>query len=560
MYKAEFARAFWEAGLVTWTGLAVLMFVSRGNMGLLGVAAILFPGVWGALRLQKPAGGVRRLVCYLAFSLGQGVFSFAVVVGADFVLRFLGLQRGESEGELGVLLIIMLSPMAAFLVVRGSMALPSTLRRLSWRAVLLFGVTAAALVVIGIGVYAWMSQPYAGHAAFSEPRVLSSSLLAGFDRIEDWRVSDPLVRLQSENGILHLDSASSPNLFYTMTWQIKPGTLSSADGLRLRAHSDAPLSFLVELEETGGAKYRTWVDLPSGDSKSLLVADFLPFLQIRDENGKLDWEAVGAITFYTLLDKAGPNLWLEQMEGVQLDHSTERAWSVTTSDHFWIRYHPSEQAVAADVQRAAESQFERVASGLGFRPHGLIPITIVSDHAELEQRQRAMKPAWAYANAFPDSLDILTPRLYSPFFNGHRYEDILKLVPHELVHVFNYQIVGYPGIRIMPTWLNEGLAIYFGGQESDEKALVQAAHQGALIPFKELDKPFREQSNPALSYAMAKSLTGFLIETYGGEKNRLLMGQLARGVDFNAALEFVCGIDQATFERHWREHLLNSSQ
>ncbi len=530
-------------------------------MGLRGLAAILFPGVWGALRLRKPAGGrPRQIVYYLAFSLAQGLGSCAVVLGSNFALHFLGLPNGGSEGGLEVPLLIILSPLLAFLVMRGAMALPSVLQRLSWHAVLLSSARIVMLVVIAISLYTWVSQPYTEHATFSEPRVLDSSPLTDFNYTEDSRISDPFVRPLIENGTLHLDSTMSPNLTYTITWQIKPGALFSAEGLRLRARSDAPLSFLVELDETGGAKYRTWIDLPAGDWKSLLATDFLPFLQVRDENGRLDWDQVEGITFYTLLDTPGTNLWIEQAEAVKLDQSTEQDWSVTTSDHFWIRYHPSEQDVVIDVQRAAENQFERITSVLGFQPQGLVPITIVSDHAELEQRQKAIKPAWAYANAFPDSLDVLTPRLYSPLFNSHRYEDIFKLVPHELVHVFTYQIVGYPGIRRMPMWLNEGLATYFGKQDSDEKALLQAAQQGTLISFQELQKPFREQANPGLSYAMASSITGYLVEAYGVDRIRPLLEQLARGLDFDTAILLVDGVDCSTFERQWQEHLLSTGK
>lgn len=135
-----------------------------------------------------------------------------------------------------------------------------------------------------------------------------------------------------------------------------------------------------------------------------------------------------------------------------------------------------------------------------------MPITLVSTHAELEQRIGGRRSSWVYGAAIPDSLVMLTPLRYSPTFNGHRYADVFQLVPHELTRLIVAQIVGYPGFREMPQWLNEGLA---------------------------------------------GSITGYLIETYGADKIPLMLGALAKGVDFDTALQQAIGIDGATLEQQW---------
>jgi hypothetical protein len=366
--KAHFARTFLEANLPAWLLVIPLMFVGRGNMGLLGLLAMLFPGLWGALRLALPKGTWHRQLGHMiAFCLAAGVGLSAVVVAVAVVLRWVGLQTGETNGGVATLVFIFLLPFVAFVAVRGAMALPNAIRRWGWRS---FAIRTASVIVLLVallgGGYWWASQPYAAHASFDEPRVLTATVLTNFDdSAENWSVTDPTVRLQAEEGGLHLSYTVTPTWFYTVTWQIQPGDLPRADGLRLRGRSDAATSLVVELAEAGGGKHRACADLPAGDRKTLTFTDFLPYLNARDEDGQLDWEQVEGVTFYVYLETSGSGLWLDKIEAITLNHSGETPWLEAKSEHFLIRYHASDQRAAADVQRAAEGNYERLTTVSG---------------------------------------------------------------------------------------------------------------------------------------------------------------------------------------------------
>ena len=263
--------------------------------------------------------------------------------------------------------------------------------------------------------------------------------------------------------------------------------------------------------------------------------------------------------FQVYLETPGSGLWLDKIESVTLDPGGGKPWLEASSEHFWIRYRAADQSTLADVFKSAEAHYDQITGLLGYHPHGRVPITLVSTHAELEQRIGGRRPSWVYGAAIPDSLVMLTPLRYSPTFNGHRYADVFKLVPHELTHLILAQIVGYPGFREMPQWLNEGLAVYLAGQSGGEHAIIDAARAGKLPSLQELDKALTGQAPVGNSYDVAESLTGYLIERYGADKIPPLLKGLANGSDFDAALRQAVGIDGATLEQQWQELLASKN-
>jgi hypothetical protein len=561
----NFMRTFLQASLPAWLILAILLFFSQGNLsgyiGLLFVLVLLYPGIWGALQLQQPTGGwSRRLSIYVFFGLALGMGITIILMVILIALHTLGLYRGEVEinNLVGKSLLFGVISSTTFLVMRGMIALAGVARLWGWRGCLVRGAgLMAILAAIGVGGYWWVTRPYVGHSSWTEPRIQKTTVLSDFDQGSDgWQAADPSVRLLVENSALHL-AAVAPTLFYTVTWQVQSNASTSADGLRVRARSDASTTLEVEVQERGGSKFRSWVDLPGGDWKSQYLTDFLPSLDSLNENYRLEWEKVVRLTFYVYLENSGAGVWLDKIEAVTLDHSHEKPWLEAISEHFWIRYHASDQSALTDVQKSAEDPFDHITTFLGYRPGGRVPITIVSSHAELEQQVGGARPTWVHGTALPDSLAILTPLRFSPTFNGHRYEEVFKLVPHEFTHLLLAQIVGYPGFLEMPSWLNEGLAVYLAGQSWDEQALKDAAKQRKLPSLEELGKAFSSQEPAGASYSIARSITGFLIETYGADKIPLLLGALAKGRDFNSALQETIGIDRETLERQWREMLVN---
>ena len=73
----------------------------------------------------------------------------------------------------------------------------------------------------------------------------------------------------------------------------------------------------------------------------------------------------------------------------------------------------------------------------------------------------------------------------------------------------------------VPTWLNEGLAVYSEGEldPASQRQLEDAIRDDTLLTVRSLSSGFSEVADKAnLSYSQSYSITKFLIETYGQEK------------------------------------------
>jgi hypothetical protein len=105
-----------------------------------------------------------------------------------------------------------------------------------------------------------------------------------------------------------------------------PGpALAGATKLSLSAASLRPAKIVVQVEEKGGGKYNTTVELPGNSGRADLTvkfADFKPAQDSKDDNNKLDLDQVVQIVFYDatgLLDNTdGDNtLWINNIKATR---------------------------------------------------------------------------------------------------------------------------------------------------------------------------------------------------------------------------------------------------
>jgi hypothetical protein len=108
----------------------------------------------------------------------------------------------------------------------------------------------------------------------------------------------------------------------------------------------------------------------------------------------------------------------------------------------------------------------------------------------------------------------------------------------------------------VPTWLNEGLAVYSEGEldETSQLQLADAIESDTLLPVRSLSGSFSEVTDKAyLSYSQSYSLVKYLIETHGQEKMTQLLLNLRDGVTINQALMEVYRFDVEGLEDEWRK-------
>ncbi|HXH20906.1 MAG TPA: peptidase MA family metallohydrolase [Dehalococcoidia bacterium] len=134
-----------------------------------------------------------------------------------------------------------------------------------------------------------------------------------------------------------------------------------------------------------------------------------------------------------------------------------------------------------------------------------------------------------------------------------RDEQTLDTVRHEIVHVV-VRRASRGFIVPVPTWLNEGLAVYSQRALSPgwQQALDLAIRRNRPIPIESLGESTRSGTDFSLFYAQSGSIVSYLVRTYGDDKFREFFQSL-RNDTLNNALRKVYGFDQFGLENQWRK-------
>ena len=137
-----------------------------------------------------------------------------------------------------------------------------------------------------------------------------------------------------------------------------------------------------------------------------------------------------------------------------------------------------------------------------------------------------------------------------------------RAIAHELAHLVIHQMTFNP-YNNLPTWLDEGLAMYAEGLPEPALAdyLNRAIAEDSLISVQSLSSPFSAYAGEAsLSYAQSYSLVEFLISNYGQGKMLELLNIFEQGSSYDAALDKVYGFDMDGLDTLWREYVTRQYQ
>ena len=221
---------------------------------------------------------------------------------------------------------------------------------------------------------------------------------------------------------------------------------------------------------------------------------------------------------------------------------------MSNSDFLRLHWYEGDQSFAIDLAKFAYNGllFNETQSGL--KAQAPINIYIYADTKDL-QDAILYEPSWTGGQAFPDQ-DIVILGISPSDLDWGR-----DAIVHELTHV----LVGHQTFSCLgdvPTWLNEGLAVYSEGEldSSSQRQLDEAIRLDTLLTVRSLSSGFSEVADKAnLSYTQSYSLTKFLLETYGQEKMTALLLSLRDGLAIDSALLQAYGFDIDGLEDAWRQ-------
>ncbi len=136
------------------------------------------------------------------------------------------------------------------------------------------------------------------------------------------------------------------------------------------------------------------------------------------------------------------------------------------------------------------------------------------------------------------------------------HRDVERTVAHELSHIVVGLATDNP-YSALPSWLDEGLAMYAEGQLPDEnvQALDDAVHLDALLSLRSLSSYTGQAGEVDLFYAESYSVVSYLLDTYGRDKMTQLLAVFAEGTLQDDALRQVYGFGLDDLDDQWRGSL-----
>jgi len=222
-----------------------------------------------------------------------------------------------------------------------------------------------------------------------------------------------------------------------------------------------------------------------------------------------------------------------------------------SSENFVLFYHREDAKIALNLLAAAEREYHRVTSTIGFRPASDIQIYLASDPREFRLLTLGEIPEWGIGAALPLRGRIV---LISPRHSQGRY-DLYQVLVHELSHV----VLGLAlGDARAPRWLDEGLAMFISHEwKMGQSILVaRALLFDSLIPLDEIETLNSFSKGKAqLAYAESFLAVAFIADRYGEVGLHLLVEELARNGDLDLAMRASLGLSQREFHMIWRDYV-----
>lgn len=360
------------------------------------------------------------------------------------------------------------------------------------------------------------------------------------------------------NRIRLLRWAAGLAVLATLVLQNQPTLAASPPGVTAdKGTLDFPNSITFHVEITASARITSLV-LEYGDQEETCGQVFAEaYPQITPGNTvQADWTwdmrqsgslPPGAQVWWRwrYSDESGQETVTDQKSITWLDAAHK--WQTLTKGDIHLHWYQNSSDFAKQLLDVADSGLSRVETDAGLSNDQPIDVYIYADNRDM-QEAILYEPSWTGGQAFPEHNIVIIGISPSDLDWGRKAE------VHELTHVlvghFTFTCLGE-----VPTWLNEGLAVYSEGplDANSQAQLEEAIRTDSILPVRTLSGRFSEVSDKAnLSYSESYSIVTFLINRFGREKMNALLIALRDGNTVDEALRAVYGFDVDGLEDQWR--------
>jgi hypothetical protein len=253
--------------------------------------------------------------------------------------------------------------------------------------------------------------------------------------------------------------------------------------------------------------------------------------------------------WWKIEDAAGNEL---ETEPVSFTYEDERYdWRELSSDRILLYWYRGDDDFGQALLDRGLEALDQLSRDTGVTVEKAVKIFIYGSHSDLLGALDQGAREWTGGRAFTDQGIVVIGVSPSNLEWGKR------ATVHELTHVVVHRVTDTP-LGGLPTWLDEGLAMYAEGDLEPVYVaeLNEATESNTLISVRSLSSSFSADSDLAsLSYAESYSLVEFILDQYGEEKMTQLIDIFTEGAYYDDALQEALGVDTDGLEDEWRAWL-----
>ena len=220
-----------------------------------------------------------------------------------------------------------------------------------------------------------------------------------------------------------------------------------------------------------------------------------------------------------------------------------------TVDSPGFEVHSGNQKFSAEIDQVLEEGYRKAWTYFDFNLPEKITVYVTANSEEFDRLVSGTLPDWSIACAIPErNLIVLkSPDRY------HYRKNLAEVLKHELAHIF---LGKYFDADKIPTWMNEGYAVWFSESWGwEERILVaRAVLTGSVPKLSQLDSlgHFR-QSKAQLGYALSFLALSYLESQYGQRSFKEIIDHYSKTGDWDQAFLQVAGLEYEMFQKEFEQ-------
>jgi tetratricopeptide (TPR) repeat protein len=234
-------------------------------------------------------------------------------------------------------------------------------------------------------------------------------------------------------------------------------------------------------------------------------------------------------------------------------HHLEKYASMKT-DHFELRYDPAhDKFLVRYLAKYLEDIYGELTKKFNYQPKDKILIEVFNNHDMFSGRVVSLPDLHTIGACTGRMIAMVSPRgkgIAKPF----NWSRVLR---HELVHIFNLEQTNFQ----VPHWYTEGLAVMnegFPRPQQWNELLLERVPAGKIMNLDDINLGFIRPRSPLdwhMAYCQSQLYVQFMQEKFGPQTTGELLAAFADGLETGVAINKVCKVDKAAFERDYRAYL-----